>query len=256
MSFRAAARIRLEGRLETVEGAAARLRAGLEAARRHDYELLRSAVERLESAEVEDARVAVAKLSEAEPALRATVSGMNALLAQVDRVVQKRLRALGMAPSTRLKGLVDLCDDPVVYGSGRRPLLSALARVLVPTGAAGAIIASSANHRQLGLWFIAAPLVVVFAMTTGRLTPMNVTVTRKRLVLKDVSVPLSAISGVSFASQTMRRSSTPIVFTVDLHDGGVLSQALPRVDPVLVQVLRDAGVTVDDHRARRLLRWR
>lgn len=233
-------RIRLEGRLETVERATWALERGLRAADRADWEPLRRAIELQESAEVRQALEQVQKMTAQDPALSRTLDRFWAAVHTAEHRVVARALTLRMSPAPLLPAVRGLCEDPVVF-TGRKSK-----RWMVQAVTVAAVLAVSAaaiaSKGHFPFYLIA---LLVIALRSSKLSPMNVIVTRHRVLLKDEVLDLHDVVSAKFEKRDREERELPFTLVLRLKNGQQRVEHVPEVDRRLVDALRGGGVLVD-----------
>lgn len=236
-------RIRLEGRLETVEKTVAALERGLHAADQLDWAPLLAAVQQQQSPEVREACEHVERLSPQDPAVGKTLARLWSLVRAAEKKVLARQRSLRMYSASLAQGLEQLIDDPLVY-RGRR---SRRWMVLAPTAALYAGVVAILWNGKLNFWPSSLGFLLILLAQSPKLAAMNVSVTRRRVLLKTAAVPLSDVRLAKLTSRAEERwrRAPPFRLTLQLQSGEELYEDLPEVDPALVDALQAGGVKVE-----------
>jgi hypothetical protein len=232
-------RIRLEGRLEEVERAAAALETGLEHSEQGHFTLLREAL-KLDTSE---ARTHVAKLAPREYELQVLLRRWERLHARVARTVSKRARIMGV-PEVPLQGALDaLAAERVAYEEVVRNRAVWLPIVAL---AVMSVLALKHTHQLMVVAVYAA--VGFFAVLSHVMAAARVIVTDRRLIIGANRVPLVDVRCL-IIERMRRRSARPFLLTVQLRNGSRLEQRMPHVPRAFVKTMEAAGVEVTQHAA-------
>lgn len=234
-------RIRLEGRLETLQRTVEQLERGLVGAKRLDFEPLAGALALQQSAEVQDALAQAGRLAPADPGLGRLVERLQRMVRAAEERVFKRARKLRLPAAPVAETARRLADEQVLYAGGRewRWLPFAL-------WVAGFVIADRVEehfHRHLpfsGLW----PALFVLMALLPKLARIDVVVTRRRLMLGETPpIALADVRRVWFSPPGGLLDRT-VKLTVELTNGEQRTHEVPDAPPRLVAALRQAGFEV------------
>lgn len=242
-------RIRLEGRLETVEKTVSALERGLAAADQLDWAPLLLALRQQLSPEVREACEHVNRMSSEDRALGKTLARLWSLVRAAEKKILARQRALRIDSASLVQTLEQLIEDPVVY-RGRKGRRWIAASVLAGVYAAVFAISWNSKHNY-GLPMM--PLFFVLLAQAPRLSAVNVTVTRHRVLLKSAVARLADVRVAKFTGREKYQRS-PFRLTLELTSGEVLTEDLPEVDAALVEALQAGGVKVETEVAARTAR--
>ncbi|MBL8957441.1 MAG: hypothetical protein JNK82_42100 [Myxococcaceae bacterium] len=233
-------RIRLEGRLETVERTVAELKRGLVAAKADDFEPLWRALTNRETPEVVDACEAVQKMTVQDRTVAKVLDRLWALMREAEGQVAKRrvMLLLPPAPSV-MAGARDLVDDTLVF-TGRR---GQRWQLWVLTGVCVAALAFTFFRTRGGivsLW----PLIFIVARNNPMFQHVDVRVTKRRVLLKERAVALADVKRAEFQKREPKDKALPFELVLELKSGELLKQTLPLVEDALVQLLHKEGIEV------------
>lgn len=208
------ARIRLEGKLEVLEGEVATLRAAVVRARRGEFRALGAAMD----LDVEEVRAQVARVSPAQPELEE----FRRLQAEAASVVQDRARQMKVPEQPVRRALEALVAEPVVYeGVARHPL-----------GLLGPMVLMVFALIEVALLRHPGPLVLhgglaVFLVLKDWLSP-RLRVTSRRMFLGEQVFELADVKALQI-ERLMVRSTRPWRLTATLNGGEQVQLRLPYV---------------------------
>ncbi len=225
-------RVRLEGRLEVVEGAVRRLNEATALLAQPDTREIIDLVRSASSPEVIEAQRAVHAMAEAEQGLWSVLKQVKNARARLDAAITSRLSRLKLSASSQDEALALIAEEPILYEMTPSHVWPAITVSLLAlfwcfsgVGLGAELELKLTALGAAGLWFV---------MSLYRRSNQAL-VTPKRLLIGDASFPLSELVLTLRGDRRMRQA-----WEARFSTGGSIGYDV--VDAAAIAALRAAGV--------------
>jgi len=240
MGVESDARIRLEGRLETVERLAGLFEVVPAYVRDRQWAVAQRALEQLASAESSAAIAAVRKMAGEFPELGILLGRLERARFRAERAVRAAARTRGVIDVDARAELGQLLADEVLYEARLRSPLSGLMVPLYGLIAVAGLLTWHDSAAWVGVLMLAAFVTALGLVHGGS---VFVLVTKDRLVVNRLIVPLDRV--VRIQTDCLERYR-PWQYVLGIRtERSSHSARLPWIPQELVSALAEAGVAID-----------